>query len=902
MPSLEELEQIASGKSVDSNEGFVAKFGKTQEKVLKNFNTGIARLFGLPRTAFDLIEAGENKLLNLVGIDSKPTGDRGLLPTSGQIQNFAADRQLAFREGQEPQDTASRIIQNIGTTAPLLPLLGPAALIPELAAATGGAVGGKVVESTGFGQKHPVLARAIGELGGGFSPTGVRALSRFYAKGGFIGSGIRTGKKGVEKGLKAFPSAEARATARLRTTTPSPERAISNITREAISPEGRFLKPGQASGDIGIASLSRTVEAEDVLFAEQMATRRIRQLKVLERQFKQSGDIADARAFIEADLTKRANLANIALSKVSTSKDPAALSESATNIIKSGLKKARAIESEAWNNLPSGEVAKGSSLMRTMNTELRNITEGGSINEVSSFARQKLGTLRAVVKDGKKTGQLKLGGGKLFNKKKQDASAKAIHQFYSQLGRERSELARQGGTSNKIRIIDDLRSAALDDLDNAGLSTQYTDAIDLSRELNLKFQKGAVGKITGLGRGEAINPIDSLDELIGKGGKNARESIQQALRGSPQVKGNIEDFIKTQFAIAATPKDAGFINVKAGNKFLKDFDPVLSDVFPDLKIQLQNAVKKQASVDELVGVSRASQLSPFDIDKSAASIFLKANPNEEMAAIINSKSIQRTDVLKELVDLTKNDSTGKALQGLRNGFAEELFEHARGTSKAGDFINGKQILAKINKLKPELIKSGMFTPEDVKRFQRIGDAFEKIAFELNAPALTGGVISDIPSRVLSTGLRVIGLRSINKLKRTIGGGGGGFGTSLQEANIISKEMARLADRLTNDQARKLLIRAVTDRDLMTDLLKNISKVSTSEGRGIISRITGKIKSVTPSSVLSGAGQTARGIAKRADIQPRAGALVPPVVSLGGSGEKDRRKAALADLQKALQGQ
>jgi hypothetical protein len=875
MPSIEELNQLGSIDSVDS-EGFVSEFGKTQEKVLKNFNTGVARLFGLPRVAFDLIEAGENKLINLAGIETKPTGDRGFLPTSGQIQNVAAEQGLAFEEGKEPQDTASRIIQNIGTTGPLLPLLGPAALIPELAAATAGAIGGKVVESTSFGQKHPELSRAIGEFAGGFSPSVARTLSKFYGKGGFIGAGIKLGKKGVEKGAGALPKTEARVAGRLRTTTPSPERAIKSIAREAGSPEGRFLKPGQASGDVGIAGLSRAVEEEVPEFAEQMATRRIRLLKVLERKFKQTGDVADARAFIEADLTKRANLANIALSKVNTAKDPGSLGTAAESILRRGVEKARTAESKVWSVLPSGEVAQGSNLKSVVERELRNITEGGTVGEISSFAREKLGTLKAVIKEGKRTGQRELKGGKLFNQKKPNTSAKAIHQFYSQLGRERSELTRQAGSSNKIRIIDDLRAAALDDLEAAGLSSPYTDAIKFSRELNEKFTQGAVGKILGFARGETPDAAQALNVLVGKGGQEGKRAIQQALRGAPEVKGNIEDFIKTQFAIAATNADSNNINVVAGNRFLKQFDPVLSDVFPELKSELKTAISKQSSVDELVGVGQVSQLSPLIKEKAAASIFLKANPNEEMAAIINSTSIQRTKVLKDLVKLTQQDPTGKALRGLKNGFAEEIFEHARKTTKAGDFIDGKRILSKINKLKPELINSGMFTGDDVKRFQRIGDAFEKIAFELNATATKGGIINDIPSRVLSTGLRIFGVRAASKLNRTFGGAG--FGASLQQANIVSSEMRRLADKLTNDQARALLIKAVTNRDLMTDLLKDISRIPVAEGKSVVGRITSAIKGITASSVLSTAGETAKGIAKRVDVTPRAGAIVPPLVS------------------------
>lgn len=903
MPTIEELQQIAGGESFDSNAGFVSKFGRTQDKILRNFNTGVARFFGLPRTAVDLLQAGEDKLVGLVGLDPEKlklstfTGAKdvagGILPSAPDIQNLGAEAGLTFKAGEEPQDLASRIIQNIGTTAPLLPFLGPAALLPELTAATTGAVGGKALEATEFGQKNPELARAIGELGGGLSPVGVTVLKNFFLRGGTVGAAVGLGKKGIERGKRLLPKTKERVETRLRTIEPSPEIRRAEIAREALSPEGKGLTAGQAAGG-GVARLSRTVERDVPEFAEQMAKQRIGIAKDLERQFKKTGDVADARAFIESELTTAANKANIALSRVGTRSDPAALSASTEGIINNALKKARVVESNAWNNLPSGEVARGSSLVNVHRASLKNITEGGSLAEISSFAREKLGTLKPVIKEGKKTGELVLKGGKLFNKKKTTASAKAIHQFYSQLGRERAALTRQSGTSNKIRIIDDLREAALNDLDAAGLSTSYTDAIRLSRDLNQTFQKGSIGRITGLGRGEAISPTKALDELVGKGGQSGKEAIQQALRGAPETKANIEDFIKVQFVITASENN--IINAKAGNAFLKNFDEILTDVFPSLKTELQDAIAKQVGVDELVGVPQTSQLSPLIKEKTAASIFLKANPNEEMASIINSTSIQRAEVLTDLVNLARKDTTGKALKGLQGGFTEEVFEFAR----KGDIVDGKKILEKVNKLKPALLKSGLFEQKDIARFNRIGDAFEKIASEFKQQFLPDGIINDLPSRVFTNSLRILAVRSLGSAKK-IFGLGTGFGTSLQEANIVSSSAIRFAKGLTNDEARNLLVKAVKDPKLMDELLKDISKISTTQRQGIFSRISNKVqelRSVTPSQALSEVGNIGKGIIKRADLQPpRVGAVIPPIASAGESlGAEEERQSNIRLLQ------
>ncbi len=840
MATLEELEQVTSGQSFDSKEGFIAKYGKTQDNVLKNFNTGVARFFGLPRTLVDLMETGENKLLSLVGIDIEKR--EGGLPTAEQIQQFGANQGMAFAPGEEPQDTTSRIIQNIGTAGPLLPFLGPAAFVPELLAATGGAIGGKIMEQTDFGQNHPVLARALGELGGGISPGVAKGLINFYAKGGIVGHAVRGGRKGIEeikKGKELLPDPKVRATRRLDVAEATPDISLSNIDIEGKSQFGKTLTPGQSAGTKGVASLSRTVEAESAEYAAFIAKRRIRQRAVLEGKFKGTGSVEDARAFIDAELTHKANLANIVMSNADSFKDPAVLSTSVENILGSAVKKASKVVDDTWNNLPSGGMSGGKNLTRVIKKELKNITEGGDMAEISSFAMAKLGRL---IKD-PKTGKVKFVGGTLFNKEKTEASAKAVHQFYSRLGRQRATFARQGGPANKIRIIDDLREAALDDLAEAGLSAPYVEALKLSREFHDKFTTGAVGKILGLSRGDAVSPMQSLKHLIGAGGQKGKEAIQQALRASPDTKADIEEFIKVQFTLAAKDNKFNNINTDAGKRFIKAHDEILSDIFPSLKANLQEAIAKQVDVDDFIGVPQSTQFSPFMREKSSASIFLKANPNEEMARILNSNNVPREKVLSDLVKITKQDVTGRAFKGLQNGFAEEMLNQA--TRKGG--IDGSLILKNVKKFRPALLKSGLFNKEEISRMNNIGDVFEKIAFELKQVPLEGGIINDIPSQFLTTGLRILAVRMLGFAKRTVGVGSS-FGTSLQEANIASGAAARFAKALTNDEARQLLIKAVKDRRTMSDLLKGIGKMTPAQQESLFNRLLGKIKNLSASEI------------------------------------------------------
>lgn len=887
MATLDELNLILNESGDDQANDFFQQFGESQEKVLKNFNTGIARLFGLPRLATDLLEKGENKLLDFIGLDKlireTDPDEPSILPTGEQVQSFAAEKGLAFAPGEEPQDVTSRIVQNIGTTGPLLPLLGPAAVVPELLAATFGAIGGKVLEGTEFSERHPVLARAIGEIGGGLSPTGVGILASFFSRGGVIGAVSRAGGSAVSKGRGIIPKTEARVSGRLRELVPSKEgrtAARGELSREKVPLRKGILSVGEASGDPKLASLSRTVEAEDIVFAEQRARQRILAGKELRKQFTKSGDVDDAREFLESVLTAKANAANTILKRVTSSSDPATLSTKAEEILRSGLESARRVETEVWNQLPSGERARGLNLIATHREILNDVTTGGDLSQVSAFARGKLGTLKKVkvkTNSGVKV-STKLRGGTFFNEKITENSAKSIHKFYSDLGREVAVLSRQPGTSNKIRIINNLREAALNDLADAGLSEPYIRAIEFSADLNRKFTSGDVGKLLGFAGGKTQSSARALEVLIGRGGQKGNEAIQQALKAAPEVRREIEDFIKTQFATVAKDTKTNVINSDSGNKFIENFNEILTDIFPGLKSELESVVKRQVDVDEFIGVSQRSQISPLLREKSAVSMFLKSNVNEEMKTFLNT-SLNRRDILTNLVLEVKKDKTGRAFAGLQNAFTEEILRLA----DDGITVNGKIILSKINKLAPDIIRAKLFTPQDIKSFRRVGDIYEKIAFELKQKPLPGGIIDDLPGNLQTNLLKIFAVRSLGFIKKKLRLGSG-IGSSLQEAQITSGTAARLSKDLVSDEARNAIILAIKDPELMADLLKNIEAMPLVAKEALVKRVISKVRNITEkakklgvSGVVKEAGT--RTVRKLKIDKPRAGAVVPPIANI-----------------------
>jgi len=924
MATLEELNQSLGESGSPEAMGFIQKFGQSQEKILKNFNTGVARLFGLPRAAVDLLDTGEAKLLDLVGFKKKDlsnTKEFSILPTTKQILKAGSNQGITFAPGEEPQDLASRITQNLGTSGPLLPVLGPSVAGMESVAAVTAAIGGKLAQETGFGRKHPVLARAIGELLGGLSPSSAKAVTNIAEKGGGIGIGVSLAKKGVKKGVKKakglLPSTEKRVLSKLQKEVPSPGLARANLAKEAVSPEGKSLSVAQAAGSPGIARIGKAVEAADPAFQAKEVARNIKLAKNLETKFKGTGNVDDARMFLEAELTNKALAARKTAERLETVSNSSVLAERATNKIRDSFNKASLVERKVWNNLPTNELAGGSNLIREHRNIIANITEGGSKKQVSDFVIEKLGdfkrTKRIISKSDIRTGTKskridnitgketkkditefanidksktvrQIKAGELFNDNKTTASAKAIHAFYSELGREMSILSRQPGTRNKIRILRDLREAALKDLDEANLSSSYRKAIEFSKDLNNKFTNGDIGKILGFAGGETPDPSKALDILVGAKGQKGKTAVQQALKGTPGAKEEIEDFIKVQFALATQNKTGGVINATAGNRFLKNFDELLTGVFPDLKAEIQSAIKKQSSVDDFLGTTRLSDISPLIKERSAVATFLKANPDEEATALFNMRS-KRIEGFAEITKKLSQDPTGKAIEGFKTAVATKLFDMAR----KGDAIDGKKLINALSKFGSELVKAKVFTIPDIKRFKRIADVFDKI--NINASAKSpGAIINDIPSFFQTNLLKILAVRLTSTVKRKLGIGTG-FGTSLQEANIAAGVGGRFSKALTNDESEKLLILAIKDKKVMDNLLKKLENIPAANQEALVKQLVDKVKSVTVSDVKSFASKQARGAGKNIKNtlefkKPAVSAGVIPAANLKNNNEDE----------------
>jgi hypothetical protein len=881
MPSLEEQKRklkarLQKGEGEEpsgESPGLVSQMIDPYARAARSFNVGLAQMLGLPGTAADALRS-------VMGYEQG-----SLLPSGRELQKAMADIGATYEPGEEPRTTFDYFMQNLGASSiPMLGVVGKTGrmaipLFTEASASAGGAVGGKAMQQTEWGQQNPELARAAGELTGGLMGASPGAVGRVVKSYATQGPPLIRAAKAPMRGAWA----RKRAARSVGEQAEDPEGALRSLQRSRGVDEEAGLTAAQKTDDPGIAAMRRQVEADlsdEARFGRYQQSRATQGLKSSAVPSEESGE--DVQQFLEETLRRRGEEAQRAVQRAARTDEPKTYNALARQKIEQAYEQARKQENRIWGQLPEGGAVRPSSTVEVYQEELRNITEGGDIKEIDQFARQKLGRLN-------KKGRLV--GGELVGPRKQSASPKALHQFYSKLGRRVRELSEQGGQSNKIRILNRLRQAVLEDLDASEAGEQYRKAIEFSKRLNEKFTSGSLGKVLGFQRGQATPETMTLDDLIGAGGQQARERLRQVLDATPQAEEDIKDFIRSRFAMQSINEKTGRINSRSGQKFLKQNRNLL-DAFPDLKKELGNAVQKQKRVDQLVGVGDVSEMSPLSKQNAAASLYLgKEDPHDALRSVITSgkKHGRTTQYFKELKQQVGKDPTGKAQKGLKNAVVSELLEYSRRVGKeaedpvtAEQFISGRTFLKRLGDLERPLTESGLMTKEQVDRLKRIGQAFRKLETEQQA-GKAGMITTDAPGRLLDTISQFAGAQIGGEL------GASSTGGSLQFAQMASSRMKQLMRSITADEARNLLIKSTRDDQLMQDLLKDWQKLSAEQQKKLATRVWNKTKNL---------GSRVKRRTEQASAP--AGAVSPPLVSAGreaqGDVDKQRLKRKLQDMR------
>jgi hypothetical protein len=398
-----------------------------------------------------------------------------------------------------------------------------------------------------------------------------------------------------------------------------------------------------------------------------------------------------------------------------------------------------------------------------------------------------------------------------------------------------------------------MRRSLLDDLSSVDGGERYKKAVNVSRQLNDRFTKGTVGNILGFSsRGAGTEASETLDTILRTTGEGRANAIKQLTKASPRTAQQVEDYMRDLFVTRAVNLDNQKLNTSKANQFLSENRATL-DQFPELRQRLLSAIDNQSEVDNLLGKSNVVDMSISQRERLGTGVFLKANPGEEISAILNARS-GRPRMIRNLVEAVKEDETGNAFQGLKSAFVDNLFQKA-GNSNVIDeftqtkFVDGISLKNEIDRFSDDLISAGAFDSDEINRLKIIAERLSNIQRTMGSRPAQGGIISDAPSQILTTFARVAGAQGGRVAAGQLGGG------TVQTPGIFSAQAQRVINKMTNDEARNVIIRAVKDKSVMEDLLKNPNRLEADKQREILDNLLMPLRdtqAVLPSVIARGA--------------------------------------------------
>jgi len=808
--------------------------------IVADFNTGLANLSGIAGTADELFQSS-------LGVKTPDS----VFPTISEIREAGASIGATRAPGVEADSVAGRFAEELGAGA--VPFAGAAARtsIPlirlagaELTSAAGATGGGLILENSPSFKDDPYTGRAIGELLGGLSTVSLVDYGTRIAKNA-PGATIKTTKKVVDSAVDQVRGrgARRRAAQRGQDVALSPETALGRVTEPTdVDVEAEISVPATMASDPGVNRLTAAVMDQDPESAEELARAFSGEAQRLRQVALGSGDPDSVREFLDSKLMEAGTRLDASIKKVSESLNPAEASTKAREVLNSAYDQARAAERRMWRSTPDNIQVENPSSRKAWASILKETTTETGRRRLPSVLRREFGSID------QETGRLT--GGSLPD----NPTTKQLHELYSELGDiARSEAEKAGGSAKTIRLLKDVRRNILDDLSSAEGGGRYRKAVNVSRQLNDRFTKGTVGSILGFSsRGVGNNTTETLDVILRTSGEARANAIKDILRASPQTSNQVQEYLRDLFVQKSVNVNNNKLSADRARKFLSDNKSVL-DEFPTLRSEFSEAIENQSAVDDLVGRSNLGDLSIYQRQKSGAGAYLQQNPGAEADRILGETKGRRR-LISELVDTVKEDPSGDAIQGLKTSFVESMMNRAGSSGvidefTGNDFINGQKLKNTISSVEDDLIQGGLFNQEEVTRLKTVAERLSNIQRTLKVKPSKGGIISDAPNQILSTIARIGGAQAGRVTAGRLGGG------TVQTPGIFSGQAQRLIERMTNDEARNILVRAVKDKDVMKDLLKNPERLTADKQVEIIDSLLRPIRStaaIAPSIAARGA--------------------------------------------------
>ena len=770
--------------------------GTTLAGLGQSFNKGVVDLINLPSELLNIP-------LSLMGAPQ--------IPTEGFRQK-TADMGITAQPGQEEQGFLNRSAEILGASvlpsaaimakgAQVLKAGIPAAertVVQNLTATTAAnpasAAAVDVLSSGGAGLGGEVASNMtddpnlilLGELAGGFTLPAFTAVSRVV------------GKPGVDKIRETMTpftkaGAEPRAARRLQSLSTDPQAEAKAI--DAASP----VSPARQTGNPRLIALERAVLDQNPELEKKFTKELSGALDAAKQQAAVFGGKDRTRQILEKGQDHLVNLVNLRAAKAAQTAQakiddlggaasPRDISRIARSHLDSALKDVRFEETKLWERI--------------------NKDAPGSF----SNTRNALGEVSA------QTGELvpsKIPAwvSKAANTTK-DVTFNDLKQVRSRVLSDARE-ASNGGDFDKSRVLNNVSDGLLADM-SAVNDPNVATARAFSRALNQNFTEGAVADLLnrGANRGAGIAAEDTLQKLFT--GASPATRVRAFIDASPQADPQIQQFMKTGLARAAT-KNGQFNEVRTQAHIDKLEAQGMFDIFPDMKAQMtevQALFKKSGELAQRAKTvtDRGGARLLRDNNKSLAGALLNSEPGQEMATLMRSENPEAmAGVLKRRMGGDKS-----AINGLKTSFAEELFNQASKTGSTGEIEISGQKLAKTLNDNIGAAKALGMDDSEITRMKVI--ARQLIQSQTTGGAQEGAILTDTPAELLTFVAQLAGAKAGQRIA------GGGLGSSMVIAGKGSAWAQRILQKLTTNEAQKLLIDAQSDPVLYKALLtKQTSK-------------------------------------------------------------------------------
>lgn len=818
--------------------------------LLSVFNQGaIANTLGLP---VDMV----NSVLRMAGlpVSNRPLGGSASIEEGMARAGQAADVPMVPEVGFTPQTPQQYMAQGAGQA---VGMLNPMIAAGRVAARVGGPVASRVGETIAQAPvRSPIMvpvAEAAAGAGGGFGRSvaeyrypGNEPVAMLAELAGGVTGGVaaqapsllaRTPVTGaaIDAAKSVLPSgARGRATERLTSLVEDPYAA----SRAAVQPTISDLTPAQRTGEAGLLDLERAVAEGNPAIARQLRERAAAaQATLLAEARALGGDSAQTRAFLEDRVTRlttalntRADQAEAAARQRVAALEPGSSAADASRIVREEYDRffsaARAQVSALYDPSVVGDTRINTASLFDQFAALVNKTPVTDRHNIPAYAKEFLGRAAPSEGEDEATALIRRLQPDLLPPAAQSArlgetaTPAELQALRSNLlGIERAARARPDGR-NEARIAGEIADLVMDALDNApDASAALRAANAANRSMNEIFRGGAVRPLSRTGDAAEANlpPELTLERLIGRGGASGdigARDLLVATGNSPATRQAIEDYLTQSFRNTAVSGE-GRLKPESATNWMRR-NAALLERFPEVRNRLAEAMTAQGQADTAVARRTAVESGLRQRDdsrvarlldqrpESATARFLNAKPGEEVARVFSADD--PAAIAAGLRRSVERDQTGQALSGLRGAFVDNLLARARKTTPDGPIFNGSAIMDALDDPKQAAALGQVFDAPAMARLRQIGTELTALERARGASA-RGGVIEDIPSKVLDAVGRLIVTKSVS---------------GLAESAIASGAMRNFLKRLTTDRAQRLLSDAVTNPELFSTLMSPIS--------------------------------------------------------------------------------